>query len=40
MITFMEGIFTILTTDLFVHFFGLSFAVASGLLIYHAVHME
>lgn len=40
MVTFMLGIFSILTTDMVAHFMGLSFAVASGLLIYHAVHME
>lgn len=40
MVDFMIGIFQILTTDLFLHFFGIAFCVCSGLLVYHAVHMD
>lgn len=40
MTAFMLGIMSILTTDLFTHFFGLCFAVCSAWLLYHAVHIE
>ena len=38
MITFMYGICAILTSDIFLHFYGIAAVVASGLLIDQATH--
>ena len=38
MITFMYGICAVLTSDIFLHFYGIAAVVASGLLIDQATH--
>lgn len=40
MIVFMQGIFTILCTDLFLHFMGICFVVASGLVLQSVFHSD
>lgn len=40
MIVFMQGIFSIITTDMFSHFLGLSFVVAAGLTVQTIFHSD
>lgn len=40
MIVFMEGIFTIICSDLVLHFLGLSFVVGAGLLLQSVFHSD